>query len=100
VDPTPRFFSSPPTVLVPIDPPRLGAAVSYPEPPGSFEELLRIAQDFVDHRSRGYVSDGMVFAKWILGDGKTALENLAATQRRCTELLEENRILKANGAPL
>jgi hypothetical protein len=69
--------------------------VSYTNPPNSFEDLLKMAQDFVDHRSRGYVNDGMVFARWILGDGKQALENLALVQARCTALLEENRALRS-----
>jgi hypothetical protein len=40
----------------------------------AFEEVLKLAQDLVDHRSRAYVSDGMVLAQWILTEGKAALE--------------------------
>jgi hypothetical protein len=61
----------------------------------TWPELIQMAETYVDHRSRGYVSDGHVFARWILSDGKQLVANLTETQKRCTELVMENRALMA-----
>jgi len=67
----------------------------FSEQPSSFEQLLRRAKDTVEMRSVHIVEDAITYARWILRDGKAMLENLTATQKRCTELLLENRELKS-----
>jgi hypothetical protein len=67
----------------------------FSEQPSSFELLLARCQDTVDLRSIHIVEDAITYARWILRDGKLIFENLTATQKRCTELLLENRELKS-----
>jgi hypothetical protein len=74
---------------------RINMSSSTPPPKPTFEELLSRAQDIVDHRSRSYVEDAFALSRWMLVDGKQLLDNLTATQMRCTQLLEENRRLKS-----
>lgn len=69
--------------------------VMYSVQPDSFEQLLRRCQDTIDLRSIHIVEDAITYARWIVRDGKQMLDNLTATQKRCTELLEEVRILRA-----
>jgi hypothetical protein len=64
----------------------------YPKP--EHEELLRRAQKCVDRQSKSYVEDAMVFARVILEDYVQTLENLTNVQTRCSDLLEENRLLR------
>jgi hypothetical protein len=66
----------------------------YSAQPDSFELLLRRAQDTVDMRSKHIVEDAITYARWLLGDGREALANLTRCQTRCTELLEETRMLR------
>lgn len=69
--------------------------VMYSIQPDSFEQLLRRCDDTISYRSIHIVEDAITYARWILRDGKQMLDNLTSTQKRCTELLEENRRLKA-----
>lgn len=67
--------------------------MTYPEKP-SFYELVKLAELTVERRSRSYVDDAVTYARWILQDGVAMLTNLTSVQTRCTELLEENRLLR------
>lgn len=62
----------------------------YEEKP-TYEELLKRAERCLQGLSKSYVGDAQVFARWILTDGKEMIETLTATQRRCSDLVEELR---------
>lgn len=68
----------------------------------TWDEIIARAKDVKAGLSRSYAQDALVFAEWLLTDGIALQENMTATQRRCTELLEENRHLRelADTAPL
>jgi hypothetical protein len=70
----------------------------YSAQPDSFEELLLRAQRTIDRQTKSFVEDAITYARWILLDGAALLSNLTETQRRCNELLEENRVLKTKFA--
>lgn len=67
----------------------------FSEQPSSFELLLARCSDTVEMRSVHIVEDAITYARWILRDGKAMLANLTETQKRCTELILENRALKS-----
>lgn len=77
--------------------------MAYEELPGTREEMIKIVDEFLAKRSRSYVSDGELFAKWIkegrdLGadlqrDFPRMNENLTETMERCSQLLEDRRKL-------
>jgi hypothetical protein len=69
--------------------------MTYEDQPATFEELCKRAEATAGGFSRGYVTDAVVFARWILQDGRAIVVNLTSVQARCTELIEENRRLKA-----
>lgn len=66
----------------------------YSAQPDSFELLLQRAELTVEMRSIHMVEDAITYARWLLGDGKAAMANLTKCQRRCTKLVEENRMLR------
>jgi hypothetical protein len=67
---------------------------SYEDQPANFEDLCKRAEAAVAGFSRGYATDAVTFARWILSDGRLMMTNLTSVQTRCTELLEENRLLR------
>jgi hypothetical protein len=74
--------------------------------PDGFEpsDVLDRAAKAVEGKSRSYVEDALVFAKRLIAleaehaklkaNHRSALDNLTATQARCTQLLVENRALR------
>jgi hypothetical protein len=63
------------------------------------QDLKQRVLDIIAGKSRGYVEDARVLATVILPlldnlDHMQTIENLTATQTRCTELIRENRRLK------
>jgi hypothetical protein len=69
-------------------------------PPADREELLRLARAVLAHESRSYVTDAKILAKAVLQmlaedeEHRLVLQNLTATQARCTTLLEEARLAR------
>lgn len=60
------------------------------------EEALKLAQELVDYRATSLVEGGKQLAYWVLReeeDRKALVDNLAAVQSRCMELLEQRRCL-------
>lgn len=51
--------------------------MTYPADPGTFSELLRLAEDVIDRRSRNFVNDAMLLARWVRRDGKQAVDERA-----------------------
>jgi hypothetical protein len=66
----------------------------YSAQPPSYAMLLKRAEDCAERRTKHYVEDAIVFARWILTDGVVLQSNLTDTQNHCSTLLEENRALK------
>lgn len=61
-------------------------------------ELKERAEAVLSGRSRGYVEDAQVFASALLKmlrDYETVVDNLSSVQARCTDLLLNQRRLKA-----
>jgi hypothetical protein len=54
----------------------------YEELPSTFEGLLRRADETAAGRSRSYVADAVVFARWIRSTGKQLYEEVADLRRR------------------
>jgi hypothetical protein len=58
--------------------------LTYPESPSTFAELLRIAEDVISRRSRNFVNDAILMARWIEREGKRAIDD----RRELVGLLE------------
>lgn len=46
----------------------------YSEQPLTFQNLVERAERCVERRSRSYVEDALVFARWILKEGVSIIE--------------------------
>jgi hypothetical protein len=49
--------------------------LSYPADPTTFADLLRLAEDVIARRSRNFVNDALLLARWVLRDGKKAVDD-------------------------
>lgn len=67
--------------------------------PASDSEWNKLAQAVLDRRSRSYVQDALVLAHFVVNattperDFVQLLDNFNATSLRCSQLLEQRRLL-------
>jgi hypothetical protein len=51
--------------------------MTYPVDHATFADLLRLAEDVIARRSNNFVNDALLLARWILRDGKRAIDDRA-----------------------
>ena len=64
----------------------------------TWDEIVRLAEDMVDRRTKAMVSDGLTLARWVLSEGRARQGRIVSLDLQSRLLADEVRAMRERDA--